>query len=41
MNRALLQGCAKEVIERGDEQYQNFNTESAGQTTDIIGKHIY
>jgi len=21
MNRALLQGCAKEVIERGDEQY--------------------
>ena len=28
-------------MERGDEQYLNFNPETATHTTDIIGKHIY
>ena len=31
----------KEVLERGDEQYLNFNPDTATQTTDVIGKHIY
>lgn len=31
----------KEVIERGDESYRNFDPNLAQQTTDIIGKHIY
>jgi hypothetical protein len=31
----------KEVIERGDEQYLHFNQDTATQSTDIIGKHLY
>ena len=31
----------KEVLERGDEQYRNFNPATATQTTDVIGKHLY
>jgi hypothetical protein len=31
----------KEVIEKGDDQYRHFVKETAEQTTDIIGKHLY
>jgi hypothetical protein len=34
-------GFFKEVLERGDEQYLNFNPETATHTLDVIGKHIY
>lgn len=32
---------SKEVIEKGDDQYLNFNKHTATWTTDIIGKHLY
>jgi hypothetical protein len=32
---------SKEVIEKGDDQYLNFNKHTAEWTTDIIGKHLY
>lgn len=37
----MLQGVAKEVIEKGEERYKNFNRDEAVQTADVIGKHIY
>lgn len=39
--KALLQGCVKEVLEKGEDRYLNFKPEIAVQTTDVIGKHIY
>eukprot|EP00347_Sterkiella_histriomuscorum_P023598 403334044 len=41
MAKALLQGFTKEVLERGDEQYMDFNISTACQTVDVIGRHIY
>jgi len=36
-----LQGFTKDVLEKGDDLYNNFSIEGAVQTTDVIGKHIY
>lgn len=32
---------AKDVINRGDYAYKDFDTQNVKQTTDILGKHIY
>lgn len=35
-------GAAKDVLDKGDDQYQNFNlTGKIVQTYDVIGKHLY
>jgi len=31
----------KEIIERGDENYRHFNKQTAEQTFDVVGKHLY
>lgn len=41
LSKALLKGCSKEVLDKGDDKYLNFDLASAVQTTDVIGKHIY
>lgn len=33
-------GFKKEVIEKGDDYYLNFDTSQAKMTYDIIGKHL-
>lgn len=38
---ARLQSAAKEVIEKGDDQYLDFHRDQAVQTYDVLGKHIY
>lgn len=40
IEKALLSSAAKDVLEKGDDQYLNFDPDTAVQSFDIMGKHI-
>jgi len=42
IEKALLNHSAfKDVLDKGDDQYLNFEVENAVPTYDIMGKHIF